>query len=247
MSESLDDPDLLRRFAAAYRGPHRPEDALWWLRHPDEPGPSGAPPPSAEPARLRRDLYLPAPPPQVHERFRAAEQRVADGTALAADALRAVERRPAPTAAAATPLPTGHPVRSSHGGQRLWAAAGACAVLAGAVAAGLALAPRPPAPDPPLRLGPALWSGHGTTAASSPTLAAEGAEVVVRLTCRGQGRILLALGGSVRSLACRPGTTIRDDQLFTGRHFDVLLSLSLVDHPSWTASVHRVVPAGSAG
>jgi hypothetical protein len=92
-----------------------------------------------------------------------------------------------------------------------------------------------------------LWTGHGTAAAASPLLAARGSEVLVRLTCRGPGRILLALDGGVRSLTCRAGTTIRDDQLFTGRHFDVLLSMSLVDHPSWTISVHRVLPTPSAG
>lgn len=33
------------RFAQHYQGRHAPEDALWWLEHPDQPGPTGAPPP----------------------------------------------------------------------------------------------------------------------------------------------------------------------------------------------------------
>jgi hypothetical protein len=34
-------------FVAAYRGRHSPADALWWLAHPLEPAPSGAPSPAA--------------------------------------------------------------------------------------------------------------------------------------------------------------------------------------------------------
>jgi hypothetical protein len=34
------------QFARHYRGRHSPEDALWWLHHPDDPGPTSAPPPA---------------------------------------------------------------------------------------------------------------------------------------------------------------------------------------------------------
>lgn len=33
------------RFAHRYRGRHAPEDALWWLDHPESDGPTGAAPP----------------------------------------------------------------------------------------------------------------------------------------------------------------------------------------------------------
>jgi hypothetical protein len=38
--------DQADRFARHYRGRHSPEDALWWLDHPDDPGPTSAPPPA---------------------------------------------------------------------------------------------------------------------------------------------------------------------------------------------------------
>jgi hypothetical protein len=89
-------------------------------------------------------------------------------------------------------------------------------------------------------VGPAIWSGHGTSAASSPELDGHGGPVLVRLTCRGSGGILLALDGRVRSLTCLPGKRIEDDQYFDGAHDGFLLSMSLVGHPEWRASVHRV-------
>jgi hypothetical protein len=78
-------------------------------------------------------------------------------------------------------------------------------------------------------------------------LQAKGSSLLIRLRCRGDGRILLALDGRVRSLGCVAGRTIRDDQYFDGAHDEFLLSVSLVGHPSWTASVHRVLAPPEAG
>jgi hypothetical protein len=117
-----------------------------------------------------------------------------------------------------------------------------------AVGTSLLLAPHPatePAVPTPTA-GPAIWSGHGTTAASSPELDGRGGPLLVRLSCRGSGSILLAVDGRVRSLTCVPGERLEDDQYFDGAHDAFLLSMSLVGHPEWRVSVHRVrlAPAG---
>jgi hypothetical protein len=127
---------------------------------------------------------------------------------------------------------------------RLRAALAAGALLLAAGIGVALLAPRPAAEDQPLRVGPAIWSGHATTAAGSPVLDGRGGPVLVRLRCRGEGRILLAVDGRIRSLACAAGRSIEDDQYFDGSHDRFLLSLSLVGHPAWTASVHRVQLSG---
>ncbi len=44
---ALAEPRFLRAVRDAYAGPGDLLDALWWLEHPHEPGPSGAPPPAA--------------------------------------------------------------------------------------------------------------------------------------------------------------------------------------------------------
>ncbi len=61
---------VLTRFRDAYRGPHDPADALFWLDHPDQPGPSGAPPPGAAALALRRQVYGPDSTPVAAGRLR---------------------------------------------------------------------------------------------------------------------------------------------------------------------------------
>jgi hypothetical protein len=191
--------------------------------------------PDAELERLRAALYAPDAPAEAAERYRAAVAR------------RAPSVDPAP-AVADDGEPAAHPPVGRGRSHRIRSAVAAGALLVAAGLAAVLLAPRPATDvtDAPLRVGPAIWSRTATTAAASPELDGRGGAVLVRLRCRGEGRVLLALDGRVRSLACVPGRFIEDDQYFEGPHDQFLLSLSLVGHPSWTASVHRV-PAPVAG
>ena len=51
---------FLRRVQSRYQGDRDVWDALWWLDHPDEIGPSGAAPPTLERRRLRTAVYAPS-------------------------------------------------------------------------------------------------------------------------------------------------------------------------------------------
>lgn len=62
--------NLLARFRQAYRGRHDPEDALFWLEHPDQRGPSGASPPGVAALTLRRQVYGPGSTPVAAGRLR---------------------------------------------------------------------------------------------------------------------------------------------------------------------------------
>lgn len=185
--------------------------------------------------RLRAALYGPGAPPEATERYRAA--------------LAAVSASAEPVEPGTSPAPgpldaAGRPAALLTLRPRLRAALVAGALLLAAVAAALLLAPHPePAPPAPTA-GPAIWSGHGTSAASSPELDGRGGPLLVRLSCRGQGRVLLAVDGRVRTLTCTPGRRLQDDQYFDGAHDRFLLSMSLVGHPEWQASVHRVRLSG---
>lgn len=80
-------------FAARYRGRHAPEDALFWLEHPDSPGPTGAPP--------VQWLFLAAA-----DRLReAGHAAAADAMLLALADLLDVDRRAAQDALRALPGP----------------------------------------------------------------------------------------------------------------------------------------------
>jgi len=191
----------------------------------------------AELERLRAALYAPDAPPEAAERYRAAVARAAPETGEGAE--------PEPDAAA---VPTGPPevAVAAPPGHRRRTALAAGAVLLAAGAAAVLLAPRPPAvvPDEPTRVGPAIWSAHGVNGASSPELRGGGGPLLVRLRCQGEGRILLAVDSRVRTLECVAGRTVEDAQYFGGTHGDFMLSLSLVGHPAWSASVHRVQVSG---
>jgi hypothetical protein len=76
---------------AAYVGPDDLLDALWWLEHPLEPGPSGARPPAADAAEARRALYGRSAPHDALQRYRAAADREAETRAAIASALAAVD------------------------------------------------------------------------------------------------------------------------------------------------------------
>ena len=67
-------PRFLRAVRAAYTGGEDVLDALWWLEHPDEPGPTGAVGPAAAVAEARRALYARSVPAFALERFRAASE-----------------------------------------------------------------------------------------------------------------------------------------------------------------------------
>jgi hypothetical protein len=196
---------------------------------------------AAELERLRAALYAPDAPEEAAERYRAAVARATPAPAqggIEAPADAEAEPNWADEAPAAPPVQP----RTRH---RLRTALVAGGLLLAAAIGTVLLVPHPPAevPDQPLRVGPALWSGHGVQAASSPDLEGGGGPLLVRLRCRGDGRVLLAVDSRVRGLTCVAGKTIEDDQYFDGPHDGFLLSLSLVGHPTWTASVHRVLPA----
>jgi hypothetical protein len=78
--------ELARRFALEYRGEHDAADALYWLEHPDEKGPSGSPSPSRPLIELRRALYRPDVTAADHERYEAARALVDADFAVAAAA-----------------------------------------------------------------------------------------------------------------------------------------------------------------
>lgn len=90
--------DLPTRFAAAYRGPHDPADALAWLDEPVLPGPSGAPPPGAALAKQRTRLYRRQATPADVARFEAAAWQVGRDEVLARTALQAALSAAAPAA-----------------------------------------------------------------------------------------------------------------------------------------------------
>jgi hypothetical protein len=215
---------------------------------PDRPAPAengragNDDPAGAELDRLRRAMYAPGAGPEAAERYRVAlHAAAAEPAVLEASA---AEPTDAPPATAAPRPPADRRSR------RLRAALVAGAALVAAAVAAALLAPRPEPAAAPLRLGPALWSASGTEATSSPALEGKGSALYVRLRCRGEGRVLLALDGRVRSLGCVSRRTYRDDQYFDGAHDEFVLSLSLVGHPAWVVSVHRVlspIDAGSAG
>jgi hypothetical protein len=93
---ALAEPRFLRAVRAAYVGPDDLLDALWWLDHPLERGPSGARPPATAAAEARRALYGRSVPPQALDRYREAADREAETRAAIASALAAVEADRAP-------------------------------------------------------------------------------------------------------------------------------------------------------
>jgi hypothetical protein len=88
---ALAEPRFLRAVRAAYVGPDDLLDALWWLDHPEEPGPSGARPPAAAAAEARRALYGRSVPPEALDSYRRAADRESETRAAIASALAAVE------------------------------------------------------------------------------------------------------------------------------------------------------------
>src|SRR5215212_1191572 len=93
---ALTEPRFLRAVRAAYAGPDDLLDALWWLEHPLEPGPSGARPPAEEAAAARRALYGRSVPPEALEQYRRAADREAETRAAVVAALAAADvERPA--------------------------------------------------------------------------------------------------------------------------------------------------------
>lgn len=95
---ALAEPRFLRAVRNAYAGPADLLDALWWLDHPLEPGPSGARPPAAAAAEARRALYGRTPPANALERYRAAADLEAETRSAVAAALSAIgaDRPPLP-------------------------------------------------------------------------------------------------------------------------------------------------------
>jgi hypothetical protein len=56
-SRALQDSEFLEHIRSTYVGGHDALDALWWLSHPNDSGPSGAPPPSARLHALQHRLF----------------------------------------------------------------------------------------------------------------------------------------------------------------------------------------------
>ena len=110
---ALAHPRFLAAVRAAYDGPHDVLDALWWLEHPLQPGPSGAIAPAMEVAVAQRSLYARSGTEAAHTRYReATERELASRSAIAAALLHASPRAavaPPPSrylAAPADPAPT---------------------------------------------------------------------------------------------------------------------------------------------
>lgn len=156
----LGDRRFRRRFDAAYRGSADPSDALWWLAHPDEPGPSGAQPPRPRP-ELRRQVYRPDAPPSAVAELRTTLDRIDLERDAALAALQAAVAEPEaqrPTGmadAVRATLQLFHPVS-----RRLLVAAVAALAIGTAAGAALALAAlaarppsAPPAPAFPVEVG----------------------------------------------------------------------------------------------
>jgi hypothetical protein len=135
------DPAFLERFARAYRGGADPLDALWWLDHPAEPGPSGAPPAAGRMTELRRAVYAPGADPAAAERYRELRSSLEGERAAVRAALAEAEGRDEhePQASADAPTATAleRPPRPSR--PLLAVAVGVSAVAA--FAAGLLSAP----------------------------------------------------------------------------------------------------------
>jgi hypothetical protein len=125
---ALADAAFRDRIGRRYAGAHDLLDALWWVEHPQEPGPSGTAAPVTVLRAVRRSLYDRAPALDVLDRVAAlAAAERADREALDA-ALREAEPMPAlePRASApALPVAAAPRRRTS---QR-WAAAIATAAL----------------------------------------------------------------------------------------------------------------------
>lgn len=201
-------------------------------------GADGGTEPDGEIERLRAALYAPGAPAEAAERYRAALARATP----APDAV------PAPAAAAPAETPAaeespGGPVGAPRSRHRIRSAlvAGGLLLAAGIGVVLLVPHPEPEFAAPPLKLGPALWTAHGVNGASSPDLDGGHLPLLVRLRCRGEGRVLLSVDGRVRTLSCAKRRSVEDDQLFDGPHDQFLLALSLVGRPNWSVSVHRVL------
>ena len=186
---------LERRFALAYRGPHAPADALHWIEHPDDRGPTGAEPPRAAASALRRVAYGADPVAAGDAVGRLRE--LLDGVAAdRAEALRALR------VAAGAGEPAGPPVaprRAVLVPTRGFLAAVVAALVLGAVAGGAsALLPgAAPAATGPERVGSTLL----TTVPE--TVLARGARSAADRTTAVVGSQLLP--GSLRFLATVPG------------------------------------------
>jgi hypothetical protein len=128
---ALADAAFRERVRLGYVGEHDVLDALWWLEHPDDAGPSGAAPPNRLLTIARRSLYGPRPTDSDHYAL-AALQEQADRERLLV-AVRVAAAEPPPTAAAA-------PARRS---VVIWAA---CTAVLGALVAAALLAGDRPAP-----------------------------------------------------------------------------------------------------
>ena len=137
-AHALADAAFRDRVERRYQGTHDRLDALWWLQHPQEAGPSGTPSPDLTLRALRSSLYGRSPAEGAVARFAALEAaEAADSEALEA-ALREAEPLPVATAAAPQP-PASEPVPQRRKRRwRRWAAASVAAALGALALAGWA-------------------------------------------------------------------------------------------------------------
>src|SRR3954447_9806250 len=86
-----DEPGLVDRFAAAYRGRHAAADALWWFRHPGTATPEGRSPPDAELPALKAQVYGRGADEAAVERYAALLADLEADRAAVMEALRAAD------------------------------------------------------------------------------------------------------------------------------------------------------------
>ena len=207
----VEDASLLRRFGAEYRGPHAAEDALRWLAHPDDAGPSGAASPLAALQPLRAALYRSGAGAAELDAYRRAEEAIRADRREAWVALQAVLgagalARPASAAAGSSEVPAGHlQAAAAH------AARGRRPLIVVAVAVGLALVAG--GGFAMLRSGSAIFTGatpHPTpTAAPVVTVDAHPADFET-LSATSEAALLTAAFESMSSPAA---VKARDDLL----------------------------------
>jgi hypothetical protein len=94
---AVTDAGFCARVASRYAGEHDLLDALWWLDHPDDLAPSGAPSPRRLLSIARRSLYDRQPAPTDLERYTsAADRERSDRTVLVAAVAAAESAEPEP-------------------------------------------------------------------------------------------------------------------------------------------------------
>jgi hypothetical protein len=212
---ALGDPGFLERVARRYGGRHDLLDALWWLDHPGQPGPSGAAPPLAALAGARRTLYARDTSPGAVARYTAAAAvEAADRSAL----LEAIAEAERSQAAAAAGQGDRRP-RTPRG----WRGSVLAAVLGGVALLGWSRATQPAPVDAGERVVLEVRTGSGDALAvfrPAPTwerlderrLAVLGRATVVGQLRRGLVCLELRSGGAA-SGACRTVTGFRRDGL----------------------------------